>query len=190
MTGSLRELRRRRANVARRLVAGAPALANHLEWHDLDAAPGWLAASDEQLARFCCRVGALACAPAIRLWIDKPRIAATREAVGLEYLQRLLASHEAQAPLPGDLFDGPLMNRAEQITPALRANGCAVLLATLPEGPLRAAMTALWSPVQPSELAPVLAQMMVERAAGLAAEARPAEPSSASSSTEPAAEPR
>src|SRR5207244_226909 len=74
------ERRARRAMIAHRLMAKAADAAAVLDWETLDRAPGWLGLPEGALALCARRIGAVLCAPALRLWIDGPRIAAARAA--------------------------------------------------------------------------------------------------------------
>jgi hypothetical protein len=166
--------RRRRAAVARRLLAVAPEAAAALDWDTLDAAPGWIALSDTELAVLARQVGALLCAASIRLWIDGARIAAARAAVGAPFLQALLALPEAQV-LPLNVAPCPRIDNAEQVAPMLRTSGLGVLLASLSNGTLRRAAVAVLG-TTPSTMAPALAESLVTRVRTLtrpAAAARP-----------------
>ena len=175
-------VRRRRAAIARRLHSGAPAISARIDWAALDAAPGWLGMSDPELARFAMRVGALTCAPTLRMWIDASRLSAANAAIGTRFLQSLLTLPEAQVPLPRDLTDGPAIGTADRVVPVLRASGLAVLVASLPTGPLREAAASLWEPVKPSEMADELARILIARVQSLAASAEPAPASEAKAS--------
>jgi hypothetical protein len=164
-----RQRRRQRAAVGERLMAHAPAAAAELDWDALDAAPDWLAWPEAQALALQYRVGALLCAPTIRLWIDAPRLAATARAVGAEYLQALLSLPDQQV-LPRDLADCPRIDRPEQVAPLLRAAGAAVMLAALPAGPLRRAVASTLAPITASPMAGALAESLVARAQRLAAQ--------------------
>ena len=161
-------VRRRRAAVARRLQAGAPQAAARVDWKTLAAAPAWLALGDDDLARLASRAGAMQHAPLMRMWIDAGRLAAAAAALGDEFLQCLLTLPEAQMPLPPDLLQGPAIGTAEQVAPVLRATGQGVLLAALPSGPLRHAVAACWSPVEPCSMAEEVAGMLIARVQWLA----------------------
>lgn len=161
--------RRLRAAVGERLMVHAPAAAAELDWDALDAAPAWLAWPEAQAIALQYRVGALLGAPAIRLWIDAPRLAAAARAVGAEYLQALLSLPDPQV-LPGDLTECPRIDRPEQVAPLLRAAGAAVMLAALPAGPLRRAVASTLAPITASPMAGALAESLVARAQRLAAQ--------------------
>ena len=164
-------VRRNRATVARRLHAAAPEAVAVLDWPALESAPAWLALAEPDLARFTLQAGALRHAPLLRMWIDAQRLAAARAAVGTEFFQSLLALPEARLPLSPDLMQGPPIAAAEQVVPALRAAGQAVLLASLPTGCLRDAIAAAWSAVAPAALPEEVARTLVARVASLASEA-------------------
>jgi len=150
-------------------MAHAPAAAADLDWDALDAAPDWLAWPEAQALALQYRVGALLCAPTIRLWIDAPRLAAAARVVGAEYLQALLSLPDQQV-LPRDLADCPRIDRPEQVAPLLRAAGAAVMLAALPAGPLRRAVASTLAPITASPMAGALAESLVARAQRLAAQ--------------------
>lgn len=133
--------RARRAAKARRLMSRADAEAERIAWHELEAAPDWLALDDEDLLLHARRVGAVLCAPALRLWIDAARIAAARLAVGDLYWHVLLAQPDPATPGAGVV---PALDAADTVAPMLAKCGLSALLATLPEGAVRhAAMAAL-----------------------------------------------
>jgi len=163
-----RERRRLRALTAERVLAHAPEAAAELDWDVLDAAPDWLAWPEAEALRFQCQVGALQCAPAIRLWIDAPRLAAARSLLGGPVLQALLDLPDSPL-LPHDRVLCPRIDSAGQVAPMLRAAGAAVLLSALPPGPLRRAVEAAMAPTRASNMAPVLAQSLIERTRALVA---------------------
>lgn len=142
-----------------------------LDWDLLDAAPEWLAWPEADAAAFQRRVGALACAASIRLWIDAARLAALRSAIGDAYLQALLTAPAAPA-LPNDGLGGPRIDSAAQVAPMLRAAGISVLLAAVPIGPLRSAVAAVMAPAIPSPMALPLAESLVAQSLALAARAK------------------
>ena len=162
--------RGQRAATAARLMARSPQSAAALDWALLDAMPEWLAWPEADAARYQCQVGALLCAPVLRLWIDAPRLAAAKAAVGAPFLHTLLALPGTQI-LPLDAAPCPRMDAADQVAPMLRTAGIEVLLAALPAGPLRRAVAALMAPAAASQMASALAQSLAERAAALAREA-------------------
>jgi len=162
-----RERRRRRAAIARRLLDRAPEAAATLDWDTLDRAPAWLAWSDGALAQFQRQIGAVLCAPALRLWIDGARLAAARAALGEPFLQALLAQPDLPA-MRGDACGQARIDSAERVASSLQAAGAAVLLATLPEGPMRRAAGAAIEPALQLAMAPELARELVARAATLA----------------------
>ena len=166
-----RSLRRRRAAIARRLIAAAPDIAPTLDWDALDAAPAWLTMSDGELMVLARQVGAMLCASTLRLWIDGARLNATRAAVGVSYLQALLAMPEAQL-LPRNVAPCPRIDTAEQVAPMLRTSGLAVLIASLPNGGLRRAAVAMLGTTA-SSMAQALAQSLVSRAQALVARNAP-----------------
>ncbi len=167
MSATPAQLRGHRAAVARRLAAHDAAAA--LDWDQLGRAPAWLALPDAEAATLQRRVGAVFQARAIRLWIDGPRIAAARAALGEGFLARLLALPDAVS-IPMELVSVPRAESAAQVAPRLQATGAAVLLASLAHGALRRAAAALLAPAVASAMAPDLAASLVERALALAAE--------------------
>lgn len=170
-----RERRRRRAAAAARLVAGAPEALAELDWDALDQAPAWLSLPDPALATVQRQIGALLHAPQIRLWIDGPRLGAARGAVGEAFLQALLAQPEAP-PLPGDVAARVRFTDADQVRTQLQIAGASVLLASLPQGPLRRAVAAAMAPTAASPMADELARSMVARVQALSAPAAAREP--------------
>lgn len=160
--------RRHRAAVAERLAGHEAAAA--LDWDTLDRAPAWLALADAEFAAFQRRVGAVLQARALRLWIDGPRIAAARAALGAPFLARLLAQPDSVS-IPVGLVGLPPIERAQQVAPLLQAAGAGVLLASLPHGPLRRAVTEALAPASASPMAHELAAALVERAGMLEAAA-------------------
>jgi hypothetical protein len=157
-----RERRRQRAAIAQRLRQRAPDAVGTLDWDALDAAPTWLALAEDELIRFECQVGALLCAPLLRLWIDGARLNAARSAVGATFLQALRALPSTQI-LPGNVAPSPRIDHAEQVAPALRAAGASVLLASMLPGPLRLVVGAALAPATPAQMAGPLAQSLIAR---------------------------
>ncbi len=139
-----------------------------LSWDMLDRAPFWLGLPEAALATFECQVGAMLCAPALRLWIDGPRLAAARAALGDAFLQTLLAQPDADS-IPIGLIDCPRIDAAGQVSTLLQATGAAVLLASMPHGALRRAADKALAPAEASPMAEALAHALVARAQGVAA---------------------
>ena len=158
--------RLRRAAVAERLLAGSPQAVAALDWDALDRAPAWLALADAAFATFQCRVGALLCGHALRLWIDRARLAAAQAALGAPFLRALLAER-GSASIPTGLFACPEIDSPAEVEPALRLAGASVLLATLRGGVLREAVGVLLAPAMASRMAPELALALVARAESL-----------------------
>ncbi|HEX6362721.1 MAG TPA: hypothetical protein VFZ93_07190 [Albitalea sp.] len=155
--------RRRRAAAAAVLLARSPAAAMTLDWDTLDAAPAWLGRPAGELDALACRVGAVLCAPAIRLWIDAARLGAARAAVGDGFLRALLAQPDLpHAPA------APRIPSATQVAPSLQAWGAAVLLATLVPA-LRGAVSAALPHPAPLAIDAEAAQALVDRTLALAA---------------------
>ncbi len=157
-----RERRRQRAALAQRLRQRAPDAVGTLDWDALDAAPAWLALPEDELTRFECQVGALLCAPLLRLWIDGARLNAARSAVGAPFLQALRALPSTQI-LPGNVAPSPRIDHAEQVAPLLRAAGASVLLASMLPGPLRLVVGTALAPATPAQMAGPLAQSLIAR---------------------------
>ena len=162
--------RRRRAALARRLVASAPDVVAALDWDALDRAPDWLALPDDDLLALQRQVGALLCVAEMRLWIDGARLAAARATLGEPYLRALLAQPATPAT-PLDSAVGPRIELPGQVGALLQLAGASVLLASLTHGPLRRAASAALAPAVASTLARELARSLVARAQSLAATA-------------------
>jgi hypothetical protein len=154
--------RRQRAAIARRLRQRAPEAVSTLDWDALDAAPTWLALPEDELNRFECQVGAMLCAPSLRLWIDGARLNAARTAVGAPFLQALRALPSTQI-LPHNVAPSPRIDNAEQVAPMLRAAGASVLLASMLPGPLRLVVGTALAPATPAQMAGPLAQSLLAR---------------------------
>ena len=157
-----RQHRHQRAAIAQRLRQRAPEAVATLDWDALDGAPTWLALSDDELTRFECQVGALLCAPALRLWIDGARVNAVRAAIGAPFLQALRALPSTQI-LPSNVAPSPRIDSAEQVAPQLRSAGGSVLLASMPPGPLRLVVGSALAPATPAQMAGPLAQSLIAR---------------------------
>lgn len=137
--------RRHRAAVAAHVLAIAPDTAAVVEWSDLDAAPAWLAQSESDLATLQRRLGALMHAGDIRLWIDKARLSGARAALGESFLQALLAQRDIDMPAVGAAAVQRI-DSDHDVRAALQAAGSVVLLASLPAGTLRRALSAALDP--------------------------------------------
>jgi hypothetical protein len=98
----------------------------------------------------------------MRLWIDGPRLAATRVLLGEAVLDDLMSHPESAMPF--GLTQCVRIESATQVGPALRASGVSVLLAALPRGPLRDALCHCLAPVEPSRMTPELAETLILRA--------------------------
>jgi hypothetical protein len=132
------ERHRHRGAIARRLLDAAPDAAAALDWDALDRAPAWLAVPDTELALEQRRIGATLNAAAIRLWIDRRKLAAARTAVGDAFLRALLAD-----PAPPDFARHSLIDSSviaaegcSDIAEWLRQAGAAVQAVALSDGPL------------------------------------------------------
>ena len=154
--------RERRAAIAQRLIDLAPRDVEAIDWDALDAAPDWLALPDASFLILQARLGALLHLPAMRLWIDGPRLAATRVLLGEAVLDDLMSHPESAMPF--GLTPCARIESATQVGPALRATGVSVLLAALPRGPLRDALCRGLAPVEPSRMTPELAETLIVRA--------------------------
>jgi hypothetical protein len=155
-------LRERRAAIAQRLLDLAPGAIDAIDWDALDRAPDWLALPDASFLILQARLGALLHLPAMRLWIDGPRLAATRVLLGEAVLDDLMSHPESAMPF--GLTPCARIESATQVGPALRACGASVLLAALPRGPLRDALCRGLAPVEPSRMSPELAETLIVRA--------------------------
>lgn len=163
-----RERRRRRAAVASRIVSSG-ADASALDWPMLESAPAWLALPDARLATLQRQIGALVYANEIRLWIDGARIGAARQTLGEAFFTALLAQRDLAFAVEGGARRK--INSADDVAPQLQVAGAAVLLASLPYGPLRAAVVAAMAPTAPADILTELAQSLIARAHALAAPA-------------------
>ncbi len=160
------QMRAHRAAVARCLIERAPDAVAALDWEACERAPAWLALGDDELATFQCRVGAVLCARALRLWIDGPRLAAARAILGERFLAQLLAQPDSVS-IPLGLIGAPRIDSAAQVAPALQSAGASVLLASLAHGPLRQAVGVMLAPAAPSTMTHELADTLVARAHAL-----------------------
>lgn len=142
--------RQHRAAVAQRLLDEAPPSARALDWVVLDEAPPWLALSRGARGLFTRRVGSVLAAPALRLWIAAPQVAAAQAAVGVDWWQALM-QRDDWPPLPPQLAPWPdgAATDAAGVAGVLHEAGAAVLLATLPHGALRHAASQLLAPAAP-----------------------------------------
>jgi len=135
----------------------------------LEKAPAWLALPEAKLATLQRQIGALLYAAEIRLWIDGARIAAARAALGESFMQALLMQRDLLA-FPQDPAARPRIDAAEKVATHLQVIGAAVLLASMPQGPLRRVVTAAMAPTAAAAMAPEMAQSFVARAQSLAAQ--------------------
>jgi hypothetical protein len=163
----IRERRRRRAAIAARLVAGGADSLAAVDWETIENAPAWLALPDNRLATLQRQIGALLYAREIRLWIDGARIGTARNALGEPFLQALLAQRDLVA-FPQDTGARRRIDNAEQVAPHLQMAGAAVLLASLPQGPLRRVVAAAMAPTAAAPIGSELAQSLIARAQALA----------------------
>ncbi|NRF67257.1 hypothetical protein HLB44_09705 [Aquincola sp. S2] len=158
-------LRHRRATLAQRLMDLAPAAVEAVDWDALDRAPDWLALPDAAFLILQARLGALLHLPAMRLWIDGPRLVAARALLGEAVFGDLLLQPESAMPF--GLTPLARIESAAQVGPRLRAAGVAVLLAALPQGALRDAVCRALAPVEPARMTPELAETLIVRARAL-----------------------
>ena len=165
--------RRHRADVARQLMAEVPQAARALDWPTLAEAPAWLTLSRNAQRLFARRVGSVLAAPALRLWIAAPQIAAAQAARGEDWWKALMARPDWPA-LPPQLSPWPEGAATDPagVAAVLHEAGAAVLLATLPHGALRHAASQLLSPaaalLMPRAAAEALLRTTLEIQHGLA----------------------
>lgn len=157
--------RRRRADVALRLLEMAPEACESLRWDDLDQAPEWMALPDAAWLCLQARIGALLYARSLRLWIDGPRLSAARALLGAAVLDELLAIPDEA--LPRGLTGCPTIDAGSHVGPRLKVAGAAVLIAALPPSPLRAALATGLAPAGNSAISPELAESLIARAQAL-----------------------
>lgn len=142
--------RQLRAQVARRLLADAPAEARTLSWAQLDAAPAWLALERSELLALAQRCGSVLAAPALRLWIAGPLRDLARSALGVTWWRALRGAQDwppLPDGLPASLSDWPEVSTPEALGQQFTEAGAAVLLAGLPHGSLRHAASRRLGPV-------------------------------------------
>ena len=160
------------AAVAAQVLQDAPGAAPALGWAELGAAPPWLALDRQARDVLATRVGAVLYAPALRLWISAPAVAAAREAVGDAWWQALM-SHRSWPELPDEAPHslGPVQQQlgAAALARLFREAGAAVLLSTLPHGALRHAASELLAPVGAYVMPSVQAQALLDLALSLVA---------------------
>ena len=169
------ERRRRRAAIAARLLASGADAISAIDWEMLEKAPAWLALPDAKLATLQRQIGAFLYATEIRLWIDGPRLAAARAALGETFMQTLLAQRDLMSIAP-DAVVRPRIDGAEKVSTHLQVAGAAVLLASMPQGPLRRAVTAAMAPTAAAQMAAEIAQSLVARVQALAMQGTSAPP--------------
>jgi len=165
----VRERRRRRAAVASRLLGSGADAISAIDWEMLDGAPAWLGLPDARLATLQRQIGALLYAAEIRLWIDGARLSAARAALGEAFMQALLAQRDPHA-FPAETGTRPRIEKVEHVATHLQVAGASVLLASMPQGPLRRAVSAAMAPTVALPLACEVAQSLVARAQSLAAQ--------------------
>jgi hypothetical protein len=165
----VRERRRRRGVVAARLLASGADAISAIDWDMLDKAPAWLALPEADLATLQRQVGALVYASEMRLWIDGARLGAARAALGDAFTQALLGQRDLVA-FPPNATALPRIDHASKVPTHLQVIGAAVLLASMPQGAMRRAVTAAMAPTTPAAIAAEMAQSLVSRAQALAAQ--------------------
>jgi len=171
-----RERRQQRAQLARRVLAHAAHVATALDWDTLDDGPAWLSLPEPALGELQCRLGALLCAPALRLWIDRPRVDAARAAVGTAVWQAVLARSGAtdEACSPCNALALALARAsAAHVEALLRGAGAAVLLGSMESNVLAPVAQALVAPVTGFAVEPQLACALMDRLAALLAQGTP-----------------
>ena len=159
--------RAQRVALARELLHKAPQAAAALDWDALSRAPGWLALPEAERAHFTRRVGSVMLAPALRLWISAPRVAAAREAVGADWWAALQLHNDWPA-LPNGMATWPDGGDAAGVGELMRMAGASVLQALLPHGALRHAAAALLAPAAPFVMPSQQAQAVVQATWALA----------------------
>jgi len=150
-----------------------------IDWEMLESAPAWLALPDAKLATLQRQIGALLYAPEIRLWIDGARLNAARTVLGETFLKTLLAQRDLHA-YPQDTGTRPRIDTAEHVPTHLQVAGASVLLASIPQGPLRRAVAAAMAPTAAVAMACEMAQALITRAQSLASQGPASSPFSTS----------
>jgi hypothetical protein len=164
----VRERRRRRSAIAARLLASGADAMSAIDWEMLETAPAWLALPDAKLATLQRQIGALLYAPEIRLWIDGARLNAARAVLGDTFMKTLLAQRDLA--FPQDTGTRPRIESAEHVLTHLQVAGASVLLASIPQGALRRAVSAAMAPTAAMPMACEMAQGLITRAQSLAAQ--------------------
>lgn len=175
----VRERRRRRSAIAARLLASGADAMSAIDWEMLESAPAWLALPDAKLATLQRQIGALLYAPEIRLWIDGARLNAARTVLGDTFLKTLLAQRDLHA-FPQDTGTRPRIDTAEHVPTHLQVAGASVLLASIPQGPLRRAVATAMAPTAAMAMACEMAQALVTRVQSLATQGSSSSPLSTS----------
>jgi hypothetical protein len=175
----VRERRRRRSAIAARLLASGADAMSAIDWEMLESAPAWLALPDAKLATLQRQIGALLYAPEIRLWIDGARLNAARTVLGDTFLKTLLAQRDLHA-FPQDTGTRPRIDTAEHVPTHLQVAGASVLLASIPQGPLRRAVATAMAPTAAMAMASEMAQALVTRVQSLATQGSSSSPLSTS----------
>jgi len=171
----VRERRRRRSAIAARLLASGADAISAIDWEMLETAPAWLALPDTRLAMLQRQIGALLYVSEIRLWIDGARLNAARTLLGETFMQTLLAQRDLHAFAP-DTGTRPRIGTAEHMPTHLQVAGASVLLASIPQGPLRRVVSAAMAPTAAMPMACEMALSLVARAQSLAAQGGAASP--------------
>jgi len=156
------ETRCRLAAIAARLITGKGADLEPLTWRELIDAPAWLALPDDEFALLQRRLGALFHAKAISLWMDRPRLAAAQQSVGESWLRDLCAQRPVM-PLPVQQIE-PIDNiDAKDVATRLSATGATLLVASIPPGPMRDAVTTALGISQPAAVNEEVARSFIAR---------------------------
>ena len=156
------EQRRLMAACASRILDAGDDLCQRLSWQTLSHCPDWLGLPDSIFASLQRRLGAIVYASQIRLWIDQPRLAAARDAVGAPWLHRLCSQREI-VPLPMQGFDREPIDHAGQVVGALSRAGAALLTANIAPGPLHEAFAAALGVKADIQINPDLVNAMIKR---------------------------
>jgi len=166
---------RRRGAIAARLLGAAPDAAAALDWDALDRGPAWLAVPDTELALQQRRIGAVLHTTAIRLWIDRRKLAAARAAVSDAFLRALLADSAAPDVAPRSVSAG---DTCSDVAEWLRQAGAAVQAAAISDSPLgQAAGIALCGRADGALQVPAeAARRLIERASRIGATLTTPEP--------------
>lgn len=95
-----RRQRAHRAAVAHAIAEDAAHELQGIAWSQLAELPAWCLWPAERRSRLARVAGALFCAPGMRLWIDRSRLAAARTLVGPAMFERVMQSPALPAQAP------------------------------------------------------------------------------------------